>query len=625
VLRPALPSPRLLLAGAAASLVLAAPAGAATIKVASPDGRIVASVRMVHGAPSLSARLGGSPLLAATRLGVQLQGADLRSGLALRHVTRRRVREAVHTVTGPRRSRTYRAGEALLTLHGARTLRLRVRVSDDGVAYRYEVPGAGTKELGEAGGFAPVAVRKVWSAAHRPDGESLWGQGPWSGAGAQGQTLPTELLRVGPGDRYVLVTEAGVDGRNAASRLVRDGATLRYGLARQGQTTTNGPVEHGDPLPVEMGENWSSPWRVAIAGRLGTVTVSTLVADLARAPKGDFSWVRAGTAAWSWWSENDSPSSLTRQEQYVDFAAKHGWRYVTVDAGWDKLGTGLDALAAYAKARGVHLVLWFIRYQLTDPVQRAKALDRLAALGIAGIKVDFFDDETQPTMRLVDDILAAAAARHLVVDLHGFMVPRGLERTWPNLLSYEGVRGAEYYPIAARNPLISPPTAEHNAILPFTRGVAGPADATPVTFTAPGRRTSDAHELALALVLTTGLLHPADSIDAYAQRPAATAVLDELPATWDASRLVAGDPGRSATIARRHGSTWWVGSVAAGAAHTVHVPLRFLGTGRWRADVTQDAPGPDVATRTRTVRSTTTLTLHVEANGGFVIRLRRAG
>jgi len=618
---------RVVLAVLACALALPGAARAKAVRVASPDGHLVAIVATDGGAPVLSAQLDGRPLLAPERLGIRLQGADLRSGLRLTRVKSARMDEPVRTLTGPRQARTLRGGEAVLTFAGARTLRLRIRVAPDGVAYRYELPGAGAKLLGEAGGFAPVGVRREWTAAHTPNGEAQWGGHAAGAAGAGAEQLPTALLRLRGSDRYLLVTEAGVDGRNAAARLVRDGALIRFGLARQGGSSVMGPVERGAPLPVDTGRDWHSPWRLAIAGTLGKVAVSTLVADLAAPPAGDFSWVRPGTAAWSWWSEHDSPSSLTRQLQYVDFAAQHGWRYVTVDSGWEDLGdAGLQELAAHAKARGVGLVFWFIRFALADPAQRAAALDRLAALGAAGIKVDFFDSETQPTMQLVDEILRDAAARHLVVDLHGFTVPRGLERTWPNLLSYEGVRGAEYYPLAVQypnTPAMAAPTPQDEAILPFTRAVAGPEDFTPATFTAPGRTTSDAHELALALVLPTGLLHPADSIEAYMSRPAATAVLDALPVTWDASRLLAGDPGRTAVIARRHGAEWWVGGVFAGGARTVAVPLGFLAAGRWRAEVTQDAPGPDVATSARTVTRASILRLPVAANGGFVVRLRR--
>lgn len=606
--------------------VLAARAESAPVEVASPDGTLVA--RLDLAAPALSATLDGAPLLEPERLGLRLDDADLTSGLTpVGEVVRTAIDEAVTTSTGPARRRRHRANELHATFAGAggRRLGVRLRVTDDGLAFRYELPGPPATLRSEAGGFAPAGAVRSWLAPHTPTGESLWG-GPSESTlfGRPGEHLVTALLQLGGRDRFVLLTEAGVDGRHAASRLVEDGRRLRFALPRKGDTTALGAMESGAPVPVATTADWAGPWRVAIAGRLSEVATSTLVADLAAPPRGDFAWVQPGVAAWSWWSDNASPRSYDRQRAYVDFAARHGWAYVTVDEGWPALGGRLDDLVVYAARRGVRLLLWFNKRTLTDPARRAAELDRIAGLGVAGIKVDFFDDETQATMQLVDDLLGAAAARRLLVDLHGYTVPRGLERTWPNLLTFEGVRGAEYYLLSARFAGIVPvPGPVHDTIVAFTRAVAGPADFTPVTFSAQGRSTSDAFELALALVLQTGLLHPADRIEEYEARPEATAVLDRLPVTWDATRLVEGFPGRGVTLARRHGSRWWIGSLTAGAAREVAVPLDLLGPGRWSASITQDAPGPDVATRRREVTASDTLRLDVERDGGFVVELRR--
>lgn len=610
----------------AAALAVPATATAATVEVPSPDGRLVVVVDDAGGNPGLAATLDGAALLDRSPLGLVTSAGALDAGLAVAGTERATVDEPVRTTTGPRRARRVQATEAAVTFAGgARRLVVRVRVTDTAIAYRYELPGPATDVLGERGGFAPAAVTRSWTAPHSPNGEALWG-GPSerTAFGRPGELATNALLRAGDGDRFVLLTEAGVDGRNAAARLVQDGSLYRYGLPRRGTTTAQGPMESGDPVPTAGRDDWTGPWRVAIAGRLAEVATSTAVADLAAPPRGDFSWVRPGIAAWSWWSDNASPSSLTRQRAYVDFAAAQGWSYVTVDEGWPRLGPGeLEQLAAYAEDRGVRLLLWFNQRSLADAAARASALDRLAALGIAGVKVDFFDDETQPTMQLVDALLRDAAARRLLVDLHGFTPPRGLERTWPNLVSYEGIRGAEYYKLAPQFAgLVPAPTPAHNTILAFTRAVAGPADYTPLTFTAPDRRTSPGHELALAVVLQTGLLHPADSIEAYAARPGVLAALRGLPVTWDDSRLVEGFPGRGATIARRAGRDWWVGSITAGAAREVPVDLGFLGPGPWTATTYGDAAGDDVTARTEEVTAATRLRVPVAQDGGFLLHLR---
>lgn len=611
----------------AGTLLAAGSASAASVDVASPGGDVVATVTVDQGRATLSARLDGRPVLAPSPLGLVTGDGALGVGVALGEVATSAVDERVRTVTGPRRIRRLRAAEARVPLGGgARPLVLRVRVTDAGVAYRYELPGPPTTILDEAGGFAPAGVTSSWLAPHTPNGESLWGGVSERDVfGRPGEFLPNALFRQGDGDRFVLLTEAGVNGRHAAARLVRSGALYRYAGARRGETTTLGPMESGDTVPVTGGPDWQGAWRVAIVGRLAQVATSTLVADLSSPPARDFGWVQPGIAAWSWWSEAASPRSLARQKQYVDFAAQRGWRYSTVDDGWEQLGEeGVRELAAYARERGVRLLLWFNQRSLDTPAERDARLDALVALGAAGAKIDFFDDETQQTMRLVDDLLRATADRRLVVNLHGITPPRGLERTWQNLLSYEGVRGAEYHHLAEQFlGLVPAPTPAHNTILAYTRAVAGPADYTPVTFTAPGRRTTPAHELALALVLHTGILHPADRVEAYAARPNATAVLDGLPVTWDESLLLEGFPGRGATVARRHGESWSVGSITAGAARQVSVRLGFLDTGRWRATIAEDGGGDDVALRVREVRSDDVLALPVRADGGFVVRLER--
>jgi alpha-glucosidase len=207
----------------------------------------------------------------------------------------------------------------------------------------------------------------------------------------------------------------------------------------------------------------------------------------------------------------------------------------------------------------------------------------------------------------------------MVVDFHGAAAPRGLERTWPNVLTSEAVRGAEGYKGA------TPPTPAQNTVLPFARNAIGAMDYTPVTFSAPGRTTSAGHELALSVVFASGLQHFADSPAAYAARPLAAAWLAGVPATWDDTRLVAGRPGVAATLARRSGDRWYVGSIHAGAAGTQQVPLAFLDPGRaYVAEIVADAAGDALAGSTQAVTAASTLAVPYARDGGFVVRIRPA-
>ena len=240
--------------------------------------------------------------------------------------------------------------------------------------------------------------------------------------------------------------------------------------------------------------------------------------------------MRPGRVAWSWWADSGSPASLDAQKAYVDFAARMGWEYVLVDAGWDP--AWMPPLTAYARARGVRVLLWSRWDELTPPSRRDALLRRYRDWGVAGVKLDYMESDSFRRMRWYRTVARAAARRRLLVNFHGSTLPRGMSRTWPNVLTWEGVRGAETY----KGP--TPVTPEHNTILPFTRNAIGSMDYTPVTFSAPGRRTSAAHELALSVVFESGLQHLADSPDVYSALAAARRWLRRVPAAWDATRLL---------------------------------------------------------------------------------------
>ncbi|MEZ0291849.1 MAG: glycoside hydrolase family 97 catalytic domain-containing protein, partial [Solirubrobacteraceae bacterium] len=362
----------------------------------------------------------------------------------------------------------------------------------------------------------------------------------------------------------------------------------------------------------------ATPWRVAVVGSPATIAGSDLVDDLAAPAAGvDWSWVRPGRVAWSWWADSGSPASLAAQEAHVDFAARQGWEYVLADEGWDP--AWMPALVEYARARGVGVLLWSRWDALRTPAQRDALLSQWADWGVAGVKLDFMESDSPARMAWYRAVARAAAERRMVVDFHGSTAPRGLERTWPNVLTSEAVRGAEGYKGT------TPPTPAQNTVLPFTRNAIGAMDFTPVTFSAPGRATSAGHELALSVVFASGLQHFADSPAAYAARPLAAGWLAEVPAAWDDTRLIAGRPGVAATLARRSGDRWYVGSIHAGAAGTQQVPLSFLDPGRaYVAEIVADAAGDALAGSSQAVRTASTLAVPYARDGGFVVRIRPA-
>jgi hypothetical protein len=215
---------------------------------------------------------------------------------------------------------------------------------------------------------------------------------------------------------------------------------------------------------------------------------------------------------------------------------------------------------------------------------------------VAGIKVDFFHSDKADGIARYLDLLADAADHRIMVNFHGCTIPRGWTRTWPHLLSMEGVRGAENYLFDPEFPAVAP---RHHTILPFTRNAIGPMDYTPVTFSAAAHphRTTAGHELALAVVFESGLLHLADSATSYRSLPPhVRSVLRRIPVVWDETRCLTGEPGSPLAIARRCGADWWVGAISGEPAPaTLDVDLAAVSGGRWRVlgdDLTELSSAP---------------------------------
>jgi alpha-glucosidase len=355
-----------------------------------------------------------------------------------------------------------------------------------------------------------------------------------------------------------------------------------------------------------------------VIGDLPAIVGSDLPLSLGRPSEvRDTSWIHPGRVAWSWWSDPRSPGDAARQRAYVRAAVRYGWQYVLLDAGWHP--RDVPGIARYAARRHVRVMLWTAWTALRDPRTRERLLARWASWGVAGVKVDFLLSDSAARMAIYDDIARDAARHRLTVVFHGCTVPRGIQRTWPNVLTMEAVEGAERETPGQGSKTMSP---AHDVDLVFTRNPIGSMDYTPVTFSARHRATTDAHRLALAVVYESGLVHFADTPESYARHPQATQVLSDVPTAWDDTRLLAGAPDREAIVARRAGAAWWIGAISATAAHRRAVPLRFLAAGRtYRLHLVRDDGRGGLAVEDRAVTRAGALSVPVERNGGFVAEL----
>lgn len=363
---------------------------------------------------------------------------------------------------------------------------------------------------------------------------------------------------------FALLSESDIHADNAASCLY---ATGTKGVFRI-QPDENSLMAKG------------SPWRVVMIGKLSDIVESTLITDLASPARFDASWIEPGVAAWVYWAHNHGSNDYNIIKRYVDMAAEMHLPYVLIDAEWDEMdkvasneGKTVEDAVRYAVSKGVKPMIWYNssvgwingapgpKFRLNKPEDREREFAWCESLGIKGVKIDFFSGDNNMNMAYMIDLLECAAKHHLLVNFHGATIPRGWQRTYPNLISTEGVYGAEWY---NNVPTFTKRAAAHNATLPFTRNVIGPMDYTPCAFTDSQHPhiTTHAHELALTVLFESGIQHLADRPESFLAQPQEVKdFLATLPTAWDETRLLAGYPGEYVVIARRKGDTWYVAGI----------------------------------------------------------------
>jgi len=456
------------------------------------------------------------------------------------------VHEEYTMISGKRRNCSYNYNELICKDKNGK--QLFVRVSDDGVAFRF---ANGDEKVS----YVIPSGLKRWLQPQKTDYEGFY---PMSMLTAQGKYNYPALVEYAPGLLLGLITESGVEHGNSCSYLTCDGREYT--------------VTYSDSADAD-----THPWRVLILGKPSDIVESTLVTDLARECQvEDTSWIKPGVSSWIYWAYNHSSKDFQKVKEYIDLAHDMEWPYTLIDWEWDEMTNGgsIEDAISYARKRGVKVNLWYNsgtswigpgapgpQDRLRTREAREKEMTRLEQMGVTGIKVDFFQPDNREMVDYYLDILEDAARHHLLVDFHGCTLPRGWSRTWPNLMSMEAVYGAEWY---NNNRRMTNAAASHNATLPFTRNVIGPMDYTPCTFSDSQNPhiTTDCHELALPIVFESGLQHMADRPESYVNlEESVKELLSGLPSAWDETLMLAGYPGKAIVIARRSGDTWYIAGI----------------------------------------------------------------
>ena len=470
-----------------------------------------------------------------------------------------------------------------------------MRLYNDGLAFRYEYKGLqNVKAPTEQTAYIIPEGIKRWMLQWSDGYEGFYPMSTTANVkalGGFGGSTPQNrlnnhwgypLLMEPADDVFALITEANIERRQSASSLFNEGE--RFSVVP-------------DKNDLQLTGDWHTPWRVVIIGHLADIVQSTLVTDVSEPSQlTDTSWIKPGVVSWVYWAYNHGSNDYSIIKKYVDLAVALKLPYVLIDAEWDEMnkvasneGKNIEDAVAYAKSKGIKPLIWYNssigwingapgpKFRLNKPEDREKEFAWCEKIGVAGVKIDFFSGDNQENMDYCIDLMESAARHHLLVNFHGAPIPRGWQRTYPNLLTTEGVYGAEWY---NNVPTFTKKAASHNATLPFTRNVIGPMDYTPCAFSDSQHPhiTSHAHELALTVLYESGLQHLADRPESFLAQPAEVQqFLSHLPNVWDDTRYVAGYPGESAVLARRSGNTWYVAGInGTDEEQAISIPLKGI-------------------------------------------------
>ena len=632
----------------------------------SPDGRLVISFLTVSSnqpAPAgqlvYTVSFQGRPILDQSSLELDLKGQPpLGPNVRLISAAPSQMDETYRLITGKTSSARNHCQALKLELQEnsepARRLMIEARAYDDALAFRYVVPEQPgltefrlEKEKTEFRLLKDATAYALVLPHYQSMYESEFLKLPISAFSNQGGVASTVLLGLPllmevPGVAWVAIAEADLRDY-AAMYLVNpsgswEGHWLESRLAPHvddPQTAVVGSLPH------------HSAWRVLlVASEPGRLIESTVLTSLnPESAIKDASWIRAGKASWDWWSGSIGPDGKSAyntetMNYYVDFAAKSGFEYMLVDAGWFPSGdittlngrVDIPAVVRYAKDRHVKVWIW-LGYDET-----VKQMDDAFVLyekwGVAGVKIDFIKRDDQEGISFYYRAAERAAQHRLMLDFHGCTKPSGLDRTYPNIMGYEAVLGMEQSKAGSRD------TPEHHVTIPFTRMLAGRMDYTPggfenVTRTAfeprmerPMVMGTRAHQLAMYVVYEAPFQMVSDHPDAY-EGQTGFDFIKAVPATWDETRVLNGLPGEYITIARRRGDEWFLGSMNNWTPRQLDIPLSFLGPGHYTAEIYSDASDADrfpknVTVQKKWVDRRTHLKAQLAPGGGFAVKLKLA-
>lgn len=634
-----------------AVLLLSAEAFGQQVNVSSPDGKITVKINIGDDI-RWSVSLDGKPVIRPGSVSLITNKGEFGKKPVLVSKSIRQVNNSI-TVDVPRKNRIEQDLCNELKLNFKNNYAVVFRAYNEGVAYRFETKIKGTIVVNNE---ALNLNFNEGSSVFFPEEESLISH-------YERSYLDTALASLSAG-RFcslpVLVTSGGV------RVLVTDADLFDYPnmfLSATGSNSLTARFPHA-VLQTEPGRHADRdekivkeadyiakttgtrtfPWRVfTITEDDRTLAGSDLVFKLSRPVMiPDTKWIKPGKVAWDWWNANNiygvdfkAGLNTSTYKYYIDFAAKYRLEYIILDEGWSKTTTDLTAanpdidlmeLISYGKSKGVGVILWMLWKPLDQNME--SLLDKFAEWGAKGIKVDFMQRADQDMVNYYERVARECAKRHLLVDFHGAYKPAGLHRAYPNVISHEGLKGAE------NNKWSKLITPEHDLTLPFIRMVAGPMDYTPGAminankacfreiFDNPMSMGTRCHQFAMYVVYESPLQMLADNPTHYYKEPESTEFISKMPVTWDETKVLDAKVSDYILMARRKEAKWYVGAMTDWTARNLTVDCSFLPAGNYRIEIMQDGVnaernGNDYKRVVQKITNQSKLNIKLAAGGGW--------
>ncbi len=655
----------------------AANEGKAHYEVSSPNGKVKVEVTN-DNTVKWSVTYDGKTVLLPSEINIQLRQANKTLGLGkIGKVSKKQIQSSFNNPFYKKATISDNYGQLLLYTNQKFTIE--VRAYNDGAAYRL-ISGhtKSTMVVNEVAeycfdadyqAFVPYVNDTRGGERYCYSFESYYDEQPLSKMFTDSLAI-TPLAVCLPEGMKAIVMDAGVENYPGMMLVKGQGNTLKaqfapYPLAQEigGFDRLNlVPSKRADYIAKLQGRQ-SLPWRaVVITEKDADILNCDMSQRLAPACRiADTSWIRPGKVAWDWWNNCnitgvDFPSGMNTNTYlyYIDFAAKNHIEYIIIDEGWSgkeslmsNLSDDIDLkrLIAHGQEKGVGIILWSSWRNLigNDPLGGTTVSEQVmkhyADMGIKGFKVDFFDRDDQQVIASAYQLAECAARHHLVLDYHG-LKPFGIQRAYPNIFNFEGVKGLEnskWEPRSGNGPLHDQP--HYDVTIPYLRMLAGPLDYTPGAMANamkdsffgnndhPMSQGTRVHQMAMYTTFEAPLQMLADSPTKYMQNQECTDFIAQVPTTFDETIALDGELGKYTLIARRKGSTWYLAAMTDWVPRDLTVDLSFLGSGQHQADIFADGvnagkEATDYLHTRKTVSSSDRLPIHLSSGGGWTAIIR---